>query len=56
MIGTTLIGGPFSGWLADTLGGRAPIIFGGIVCLLATLFGYFATQRYAHEVPVLEKV
>ena len=38
--GTALIGGPLSGWLADTLGGRAPIILGGIVCLLAAAFGY----------------
>jgi MFS family permease len=46
--GTTLIGGPFLGWLADTMGGRAPIILGGIVCLLAASFGYYATH---HDVP-----
>ena len=47
MGGTTLIGGPFSGWLADTMGGRAPIIFGGIVCLITAAFGYWATKHYA---------
>lgn len=48
--GTALIGGPLSGWLADALGGRAPIIFGGIVCLLASVFGYIATRRYVKPV------
>jgi MFS family permease len=52
MIGTTLIGGPFSGWLADTMGARAPIILGGIVCLLAATFGYYTSHRYIHEVAV----
>jgi MFS family permease len=46
MMGTTPIGGPFSGWLADTLGSRAPIFLGGIVCLLAAAFGYYASRRY----------
>lgn len=46
LIGTTPIGGPLSGWLADVMGGRAPLILGGIVCLLAAAFGYFATRRY----------
>ncbi len=45
--GTSLIGGPISGWLGDTLGARAPLVFGGIVCLLAALFGYYANRRYA---------
>jgi MFS family permease len=45
--GTTLIGGPFSGWLADAVGTRAPIIFGGAVCLGVAVFGYVASRRYA---------
>ena len=49
--GTTLIGGPVLGWLADTVGGRAPIILGGIVCLIAATFGYFATRHYVHRAP-----
>lgn len=41
-----LIGGPLSGWLADTMGGWAPIILGGIVCLIAAAFGYYASRHY----------
>lgn len=33
--GTALVGGPLVGRLADLAGGRAPIIVGGVVCLLA---------------------
>lgn len=43
--GTGVIGGPVCGWLADLAGGRAPIVFGGIVCLLAAAFGQIATRR-----------
>jgi len=46
MMGTSLIGGPFSGWLADTMGARAPFVFGGIICLLASVFGWWATRQY----------
>lgn len=46
LIGTTLFGGPFSGWLADSFGSRAPFIFGGIICILSAIFGYMATKRY----------
>ena len=51
MGGTALIGGPVLGWLADTMGGRAPIILGGIVCLVTAAFGYYATRHYAHRIP-----
>jgi MFS family permease len=44
--GTGLIGGPVSGWLADVLGGRAPIVLGGVVCLAAAVFGYLADRHY----------
>lgn len=43
--GTSLVGGPLSGWLADTLGGRMPLILGGIICLVSATFGYFATRH-----------
>lgn len=49
MMGTTPIGGPLSGWFADKLGSRAPLILGGIVCLLAAVFGYYASRRYLHR-------
>ncbi len=44
--GTSVIGGPLSGWCADALGARSPLMFGGIVCLLSAAFGYYATRRY----------
>jgi MFS family permease len=43
--GSALIGGPFLGWMADTMGGRAPFILGGIVCLGAALFGRYAVRH-----------
>lgn len=46
MNGTAVIGGPVLGWLADTLGGRVPIIVGGTVCLASAAFGYLANRRY----------
>lgn len=49
--GAGLIGGPFSGWLADAAGGRVPIILGGVVCLAAATFGYYANRRYVHRTP-----
>jgi MFS family permease len=45
-MGTTPIGGPVLGWLADAAGGRVPIILGGVVALIAGVFGYFAVRRY----------
>ena len=39
LAGTSLIGGPLYGWLADVFGARTPIVFGGIVCLVASGFG-----------------
>lgn len=44
--GTGLIGGPLSGWLADMMGARAPLMLGGIVCLLSATFGYFSSRHY----------
>ncbi len=49
MIGTGVVGGPLCGWLADIANARAPMILGGIVCLLSAIFGYFATKHYAPE-------
>jgi MFS family permease len=46
IMGTAVIGGPLSGWISDVLGGRAPIFFGGIVCLAAAIFGYFSKKYY----------
>ena len=43
--GTGLIGGPLCGWLSDAYGSRAPLILGGIICLIAAIFGYVAAQK-----------
>jgi MFS family permease len=49
--GGGLIGGPFSGWLADVAGGRAPLVLGGVACLAAAAFGYYANRRYVRALP-----
>jgi len=49
--GTTPIGAPFLGWLADALGGRAPIVLGGVVALVAATFGAVASRRYGRHEP-----
>jgi MFS family permease len=48
--GTTPLGGPFLGWLADTAGGRAPLVLGGVACLGAATFGVVAHRRAARSV------
>jgi MFS family permease len=44
--GTALVGGPLVGRLADLAGGRAPLVIGGAVCLLAA-----ATARAVQAPP-----
>ena len=43
--GTIVLGGPILGWLADTMGARAPIVLGGIVCLVAAVWGLATNRR-----------
>lgn len=43
--GPLAVGGPLLGWLADTLGGRAPLILGGLACLAAGAFGYAVSRE-----------
>jgi MFS family permease len=50
--GTTPFGGPLLGWLADTAGGRAPLVLGGLASLLAAAFGFYAARRWARPAPV----
>jgi MFS family permease len=45
-IGTTPIGGPLLGWLADVLGSRSPLVLGGAASLVAALFGFVASRCY----------
>jgi MFS family permease len=46
MIGTTPIGGPFLGWLADAVGARAPVLFGGVAALAAAAFAILAGRGH----------
>lgn len=43
LAGTTPLGGPILGVIADATSARVPIIIGGLVCLAAAVFGYRAT-------------
>jgi MFS family permease len=45
LIGTTPIGGPILGLLADVIGARAPVVIGGVGALVAALFGIVAIRR-----------
>lgn len=38
-LGSTPIGGPMVGWVADTAGPRAAIALGGVACLVAAAYG-----------------
>ncbi|MPZ65733.1 MAG: MFS transporter [Pseudonocardiaceae bacterium] len=46
-LGGNPIGGPVMGWIAETVNGRAPLVVGGIVSLLATLGCAVALARQA---------
>jgi hypothetical protein len=39
MIGTTPVGGPVLGLLADHVGGRAPVVLGGLAAIAAAAVG-----------------
>jgi MFS family permease len=45
LIGTTPVGGPFLGLLADSVGGRAPMLLGGIGALAAAALGVALGRR-----------
>ena len=45
LIGTTPIGGPILGMLADAVGARAPVVIGGLGALAAAAFGLIASTR-----------
>jgi MFS family permease len=49
LIGTTPIGGPILGAMADAVGVRAPILIGGVAALTAAGFGALAARR-AHAI------
>jgi MFS family permease len=45
LVGSSALGGPISGWVADTFGARTLIAMGGVVCLLAAGAGFIAERR-----------
>jgi MFS family permease len=46
LIGTTPVGGPLLGAVADTAGARAPLVIGGIGALAAAAFGAVYARRH----------
>jgi predicted MFS family arabinose efflux permease len=48
LVGTTPVGGPVLGLLADAAGGRLPLILGGIVALFAAFYGHVAMRNMQH--------
>lgn len=51
LIGTTPIGGPILGAVADALGARAPVLIGGVGALAAAAFGTLAARRFDQTSP-----
>ncbi|HEY2700273.1 MAG TPA: MFS transporter [Pseudonocardiaceae bacterium] len=46
LLGTTPIGGPILGVVADIAGGRSPVLVGSIALVVAGVLGLFAAKRY----------
>jgi len=44
-LGTTTLGGPIAGVVAQELGGRAGLVLGGVTCLVAAGLGVLALRR-----------
>src|SRR5581483_6194245 len=44
--GSSLIGGPLLGWVADAMGGRAPMIIGAVAAIASAVFGYYACRHH----------
>ncbi|HEX8770352.1 MAG TPA: MFS transporter [Acidimicrobiales bacterium] len=49
LIGTTPIGGPIMGAIADATGARVPLVIGGTAALIAALFGLLAVRGAGPE-------
>lgn len=52
LLGGTPVNGPLTGWLADELGGRAPFLAGGILCLAAAVVCGLVLRRRERTDPV----
>jgi MFS family permease len=48
-LGGNPVGGPLMGWIAEAVGGRAPIVLGGAVTILATLSCWAVPARRARS-------
>jgi MFS family permease len=48
-IGTTPIGGPLAGWIAETASPRAALVLGGAAALVGGVGGWFAYRRAARS-------
>jgi len=48
-LGSTPIGGPIAGWVAETFGGRAGLGLGAAACAVAALLGELAVRRISRE-------
>lgn len=45
LVGSSAVGGPISGWVADMFGARALIAMGGVTCVVASTLGYVAARK-----------
>ena len=45
LVGSSAVGGPISGWVADTFGARALIAMGGVTCVVASAAGYVVARK-----------
>ena len=50
-LGTTPLGGPIAGWVAQTFGARWGLILGAVACFVAALVGLAALQRHERRAP-----
>lgn len=53
LIGSSAVGGPISGWVADRFGTRALIAMGGVVCIIAAALGHVVEAR-SHDTATSE--
>ena len=49
-LGSTPIGGPIAGWVAETFGGRAGLVLGAAACLVAAGLGALVLARTRNRV------
>jgi MFS family permease len=49
-LGTTPLGGPLVGWIADVMGPRAAVLVGGLACLAAAAWGRHAWRQVVQPI------